>query len=92
MINEDQGVTWPGFASVVAICATVFGLLSQYIKNIFKSRRDEKADFIKSVVKEAMGISMGSLEEKISHLDIRHEKNMEKVNERIDELFREIRK
>lgn len=91
----DDFSTWV-IIQFYSVLFAVFALIWKGISWYFKDKSEERKDFIKEVVKEAMGISMHDFKEEVKNelhqirSDLR--KNNDHVNSRIDDLFKENKK
>lgn len=91
-MNNETQAHWIDIAYKAVIIIPVFVLLWKFIDKYFKDKSEERAGFIKSVVSEAMAIAIQPLERQIKDLSDRGESQINRVNARIDELFKDNRK
>lgn len=94
MIAPDQTHTfdWSTLITGLAALAGLFTVIWRFIDRYFKDKSEERAEFIKAVVREAMGMSMEPIERQIKDMGDKHDDGMRQVNKRIDDLFKELRK
>lgn len=91
-MNEEHTTNWQDIVSKAIYAVPAFFLLLAWINKYFSGKSEERATFIKAVVKEAMDIAMQPIKDEMKTIRESNERAVAKVNDRIDELFKENRK
>ena len=90
--EPPSNANWTILGVVWGLCGTIVTVLFKYIDGHFAARKQEKEDFIKAVVKEAMSEQLRDINDKVSKLFEYRESDRENVDRKFEKVMSELKK
>lgn len=90
--EQPQSTDWMEIGKILIYITAPFVLLWKFINMYYKERSEQRADFIKMIVKEVLETSIEPIKTQITRLQEHTDRGFEQVHKRVDEVFKEINK